>query len=79
MHPAIYLYYLYITTVGDSTDSRGTKRPNKDLIFIFCYLFKPVIIIDCLTKIYLPPDIYANNVYSIFFLFFTKEVLDIII
>ena len=64
---------------GNPIDPRGIKRPNKDLILVFTHTFRPVIAIERPYKVCFPSDIYLNNIYSIFSLFFTTEVLTIII
>ena len=67
-----------MATVRDSTDPQGTKRPNKDLIIDIAHIFNPVIITDCSLKLCLPSNIFSNNLYAIFSLFFTNEVLQTI-
>ena len=65
--------------IGDPTDPQGTKRPNKDLILVYTHTFKPVIVADYSSKPCLPSNIPASNIYSIFSLFFTNNVLKIIV
>ena len=67
-----------MATVGDSTDPKGTKRPNKDLILVSAHIFKPVVVIERPPKICLPLNIYPNDVYGIFSLFFINDILDIL-
>ena len=67
-----------MATVGDSTDPQGTKRPNEDLIIDTAHIFNPVIVADRLLKPCLPSNIFSNDLYAIFCLFFTNEVLQII-
>ena len=68
-----------MATTGDPTDLRGTKCLNKNLILVFIYIFKLVIIIEYPCKICLPSYIQPNDIYGIFSIFFTHEVLTIII
>ena len=67
-----------MATVGDSTDPKDTKRPNKNLIIVSAHIFKPVIVAERLSKIYFPLNISPNNVYNIFSLFFINNVLEIL-
>ena len=68
-----------MATVGDPTDPRGTKRPNKDPILVSTHIFRLVVVIERPYKVCLPPEIRPNNIYDIFSLFFSDEVLTIII
>ena len=65
--------------VGDFTDPQGTKRPNKDLILKFTHIFKLIIVIYYSSKPNLPTNISPVNVYDIFSLFFTNNILETII
>ena len=65
--------------IGDPTDPQGTKRPNEDPTLVCAHTFKPVIVADCPSKLCLPSNIPASNVYGIFSLFFTNDVLKIIV
>ena len=67
-----------MATVGDSTDPKGTKCLNEDLILVSAHIFKPVVVIERPPKIYFPLNVYPNDVYGIFSLFFTNDVLDIL-
>ena len=68
-----------MATVRDSIDPKGTKRLNKDLILVFTHIFKSIIVIERPPKIYLFLNIYSNDVYGIFSLFFINNILDILI
>ena len=68
-----------MTTVGDSTDPKGTKRPNEDPILVSAHIFKPVVVIERSPKIYFSLKVHPNNVYGIFSLFFTNDILNIFI
>ena len=68
-----------MATVGDPTDLRGTKRLYKDLIFISVDVFKSILVPEYYTEVCLPLNICSNNVYGIFSLFFSRDVLDVII
>ena len=68
-----------MATVGDFTDPRSTKQPNKDLILVSIHIFRLVIVIKCPCKVCLPPEIHSDDAYGIFSLFFSDEVLAIII
>ena len=68
-----------MATVGDPTDPRGTKWPNKNSILVSTYIFRLVIVIKLPYKVYFPAEICPNNIYGIFSLFFSNEVLTIII
>ena len=67
-----------MATIGDSTDPKGTKRPNKNSILVSTYTFRPIAVAERPYKVYLPPNIRPNNIYGIFSLFFTNDVLEII-
>ena len=67
-----------MATVGDSTDPKGTKRPNKNPILVSAHIFKPVVVIERPPKICFPLNIYPNDAYGIFSLFFINNVLDIL-
>ena len=79
MHELLYtlLNSLNIAIIGDSTDPMSTKRP--DLILVFIYVFKLVIVAERFLKICFPFIIRLNNIYGIFFLSFINDVLNIII
>ena len=64
-----------MATIGDSTDPKGTKRPNKNLILVSAHTFRPVAVAEHSYKAYFPPNIYSDNVYGIFSLFFTNDML----
>ena len=71
-----------MATTGDPTDPsdpRSTKRPNKNSILVSKHIFRPVITIKRRCKVCLPSHIQPNNVYGIFSLFFTHEVLAVIV
>ena len=67
-----------MATVKDFTDPKGTKYPNKNLILVSTHIFKSIIIIKRSLKIYFPLNIYLNNIYGIFSLFFINDILDIL-
>ena len=64
--------------IKDFTDPQGTKRPNKDPILESTHTFKPVIVTDYPSKPNLSTNIFPVNIYSIFSLFFTNNILEII-
>ena len=68
-----------MATTGDPTDPRGTKRPNEDPILVSAHTFRPVITIERPCKVCLPSHIQPNDAYGIFSLFFTHEVLAVIV
>ena len=68
-----------MATVGDPTDPRGTKRPNKDPILVSTHTFRLVIVIERSCKVCFPPEICSDDIYDIFSLFFSDKVLTIII
>ena len=68
-----------MATVGDPTDPRGTKRPNEDPILVSTHTFRLVIVIERPCKVRLSPEIRPDDIYGIFSLFFSDEVLTIII
>ena len=68
-----------MATTGDSTDPRGTKRPNKDPIQLSAHIFKPIIITEHSYKVCLPSNVQPNNTYSIFSLFFSNTVLNVLV
>ena len=68
-----------MATTEDSTDPRGTKRPNKNPIQLSTHTFKPIIITEYPCKVYLPSNVQPNNTYSIFSLFFSNTVLNVLI
>ena len=70
---------LIMATIGDSTDPKGTKRPNKDPILVSAHIFKPIVVTERPSKIYLPLSVRSNDTYGIFSLFFTNDVLAMII
>ena len=67
-----------MATVGDSTNPKSTKRPNKDPIIVSTHTFKPVVVAEHPSKIYLPLNISPNNAYGIFSLFFINNVLEML-
>ena len=67
-----------MATVGDSTDPKGTKRPNKNPIIVSTHTFKPIVVTERPSKIYLPLNISFDNVYGIFSLFFINDVLEML-
>ena len=67
-----------MATIGDSTDPKGTKRPNKNSILVSAHTFRSVAVAEHLCKAYLPPNICSNNVYGICSLFFINDVLKVI-
>ena len=67
-----------MATIGDSTDSKGTKCPNKDSILVSAHIFRPVAVTECSCEAYLPPNICPDNIYGIFSLFFINDVLEVI-
>ena len=68
-----------MATVGDSTDPKGTKRPNEDPILVSAHIFKPVVVIERPPKICFSLNVYSNDACGIFSLFFTNDVLNILI
>ena len=68
-----------MATIGDSTDPKGTKRPNKDSILVSAHTFRSVAVTERLDKAYLPPNIRPNDIYGIFSLFFINDVLEAIV
>ena len=68
-----------MATVRDPTNPRGTKWPNKDPILVSIHIFWLITVIERFCKIHLSLKIYTNNIYGIFSLFFSDEVLTIII
>ena len=68
-----------MATVGDSTDPKGTKRPNEDPIIVSVHTFKPVVVAERPSKICLPLNISPDDVYGIFSLFFTNDVLEMLV
>ena len=68
-----------MATVRDPTNPRDTKRPNKNPILVSTHTFRLVIVIERPCKVYLPPEIHPNNIYGVFSLSFSNEVLTIII
>ena len=68
-----------MATIGDFTDPKGTKRPNKNPILVFIHMFNPVIVAEYFSKICLSSTVCPNNIYGIFSLFFINDVLDILI
>ena len=69
---------LIMATIGDSTDPKGTRRPNEDPILVSAHTFKPVIVAERPSKICLPSNIRPNDAYGIFSLIFTNDVLAMI-
>ena len=67
-----------MATVRDFIDPKGTKRPNKNLIIVFAHIFKFIIIVERPSKIYLPLNIFFNNICGIFFLFFINDVMEML-
>ena len=67
-----------MATIGDSIDPKGTKRPNKDLILVSAHIFRPVAVTERLCKACLSPNIHPDNIYGIFSLFFTNDLLEVI-
>ena len=67
-----------MATVGDFTDPKGTKRPNKNLIVVSTHTFKYVIIAERPSKISLSLNISSDNIYGIFSLFFINDVLEML-
>ena len=68
-----------MATTGDPIDPRGTKRPNKGLILESTHTYKLILITKRPSRPYLPLNIYPDDLYAIFSLFFTDKVLNIII
>ena len=68
-----------MATVGDLTDPRDTKRPYKNPISVSVDIFKPILVPEHHAEVCFPPNIYPNNVYGILSLFFSRDVLDVII
>ena len=81
MHELLHtlLHSLNMAIIGDSTDPKGTKRPNKNLILVSVHMFKLVIVAEHPSKICLPSTVRPNNAYGIFSLFFTNNVLNMLI
>ena len=67
-----------MATVGDPTDPRGTKCPCKDPISVSVDVFKPILVPEYYAEVCLPPNIHPDNAYGIFSLFFSRDVLDVI-
>ena len=67
-----------MATIGDSTDPKGTKRPNKDSILVSAHTFRPVAVVERPCKACFSPNIRPDDVYGIFSLFFTNDVLEAI-
>ena len=68
-----------MATVGNLTDPRGTKHPCKDPISVFIDVFKPILVPERHAEVCFSPNIYPNNMYGIFSLFFSRDVLNVII
>ena len=67
-----------MATVGDSTDPKGTKRPNKNPIIVSTHTFKLIVVTERPSKICLPLNISPADAYGIFSLFFTNDVLEML-
>ena len=65
--------------VEDSTDPQSTKRLNKNLILVSTHIFKLIIVIEYSPRLYFSLNIFSKDIYGISFLFFTNNVLEIII
>ena len=65
--------------IGDFTDPKDTKRPNKDPILVSTHIFKLVIVAEYPSKIYFSSTVCLNNVYGIFSLIFINDVLDMLV
>ena len=61
------------------TDPRGTRRPCKDPISVSVDEFKPVIVPKHPATACLPANVKPNDAYGVFSLFFTKDVLNVLI
>ena len=68
-----------MATVSNPTDPRDTKRPYKDPISVSIDVFKPILVPEHHTEVCLPPNIYPDNAYRIFFFFYSRDVLNVII
>ena len=68
-----------IATIGDPTDPRDIKRPCKNLISVSIDIFKFILVPECYAEVCLPPNFCLNNMYGIFSLFFSRDMLDVII
>ena len=68
-----------MATVSNPTDPRGTKRPYKNPISVSVGVFGPVLVPEHYAEVCLPPNIYPDNAYGIFSLFFSRDVLGVII
>ena len=68
-----------MATFGDLTDPRGTKRPCKNLISVSIDVFKPILIPEPYAEVCFLPNIYPDNTYRIFSLFFSRDMLNVII
>ena len=64
-----------MATIRDSTDPKDTKRPNKDPILVSAHIFNPVVVVERPPRIYFPESVSPKNVYGIFSLFFTNNIL----
>ena len=74
----VALLHLPMATIGDFTDPEGTKYPNKDLFLESTHIFKPVIVTERPSRPNLPANISPINIYGIFSLFFTTDILETI-
>ena len=73
------LYSLNMAIIGDFTDPKGTKCPNKDLLLVSTHMFKLVIVAEHPSKICFSSTVCPNNVCGIFSLLFINDVLDMLI
>ena len=67
-----------MATVSNPTDPKDTKRPYKDLISVSIDVFKSILVPKYHAEVCFPPNIHPNNVYEIFSLFFSRDVLNMI-
>ena len=68
-----------MATTGDPTDPRGTKRPCEDPILESTHTFRPVIIAERPSRICSISNVCPDDAYGIFFLFFNKDVLNVLV
>ena len=61
--------------IRDFIDPQSTKYPNEDLILESTHIFKLIIVTDYPLKLNLPTNISPINIYGIFSLFFTNNIL----
>ena len=65
--------------VGDFTDPQSIKRLNNNPILASTYICKLIIIIEYFLRLYSLLNTFSKNIYGIFSLFFTNNMLEIIV